>query len=361
MGNLKEKILKLVNIFFYYSGFYYILKFVNRKKVKVLMYHGVGNHQTDFNLNDPSLIISNKNFERQIKYLSKSCNIISLYELVNHIKRKIPFPPNLIVITFDDGLKNNFDNAFPILQKYGASAAFFLITDYIDTSKISWDNKFHYISKKISPDKFIEEFKKSFSTQVCFIDKTSQESAVESIRIILKYKNEENSREKFIRDLYQKYKIEISNSEIKKLYLSWDKINKMAGAGVLFGSHSSSHRVLSMLNHGELKREFIGSKEIIESKIHRKVDLFAYPYGYKGSFNSNIKRILANNGYLCAVSTIHGFNDLSSDPYELKRISISDEPLYYFRLRMEGFKEFLEKFYQKLSRYFKKNTFLSFL
>jgi peptidoglycan/xylan/chitin deacetylase (PgdA/CDA1 family) len=357
---LKKAILKFINLFFYYSGFYYILKFINKKKVRILMYHGVGNLQTDFNIDDPSLIISPQNFEKQIKYLSKYYNIISLSSLCNCIEKKIPFPPNSVILTFDDGLKNNFTDAFPILQKYNITATFFLITDYIDTLKVSWDNKFFYFSSKIDSIKLIEEFKSKFKEYPGLIESIDQKNAIEHVRLILKYKFDENIREEFVNELYKKYRIKIHSEEIKDLYLSWQEIKIMADSGISFGSHTCTHPVLSRLNLEKIKHEIVSSKINIEDKLGKIINLFAYPFGYKGSFDLNAIKVLTESNFLCAVSTMHGFNDLHSNLYELRRICIIDEPSYYFKLRIEGFENFIEKIYQKIYRYFKKDIFLPY-
>ncbi len=354
MFNFKKAIDKFVNLFFYYLGFYYILKFINRRKIRILMYHGVDDRQTDFILDDPFLIISIKNFEEQIKYLSRSYNIMSAHEMAAHIKKKIPFPPNSAVITFDDGVKNNFVNAFPILQKYNVKATVFLTADYIDTLKINWSNKFYYFVKKISLSEFVEEFKKAFPAYSNLIEKVDQKSTIENINFILKYKVDDDIREKFIQGLYNKFRIEISKEEIKDLYLTWKEVKKMADAGISFGSHTSTHPVLSVLDYEKAEREIASSKKNIEIKLNKKIDLFAYPYGNKGSFDSNTKKILAGYNFLCAVSTIEGFDNLNSDLYELKRISIVDEPFYYFKLRIEGFEGLIEKIQHKVYRYFKR-------
>ena len=275
---------------------------------------------------------------------------------MDHIKNRIPLPKNPVVITFDDGFKNNFDNAFPILLKYNATAVFFLITDYVDSKKVSWDNNYYYLTSKIGLEDLINEFKIRFSKLKSVVEKTPQDDIRETIRLLLKYRLEENIREEFVRNLYKKYEILINIEEIEDLYLSWKEINIMNDSGFLFGSHSSSHRVLSMLSSAEAKNEFINSKETIKTKANIKTDLFAYPYGSEDSYKEYMKKILFKNNYVCAVTTLHGSNNRKSDLYELKRICIIDEPLYYFKLRVEGFGGFIERIYQKLSKIFTKNN-----
>ena len=360
MINLKKIILKFTNLFFYCLGFYYILKFINRKKLRILMYHGIDNQQTNINLEDSSLVVSTKNFEKQINYLSKSYDIISLEDISSHIKKKIPLPSNSVAITFDDGLKNNFTNAFLILQKYNIKATIFLITDYINAVKRNWLNNFFYFTKEIGLSEFVEEFKREFPEYLGLIGKIDQKNIIKPIISILDYKIHENIREKFMQHLYNKYKIKINKNKIEDLYLSWKEIKIMANAGISFGSHTSTHPILSNLDYEKTEKEIVNSKKNIEAKLDKKTNLFSYPYGYKDSFDAKTKKILANNNFLCAVSTVDGFNDLNSDLFELKRICIIDEPFYHFKLRIEGFEGFIEKIYQKLYRYFKRNTFLPY-
>ena len=94
------------------------------KKVPVLMYHAV----SDNPWGDTTLFVSIKNFELQMKYLyDNGYTPLFLCEIDN---AKIYDKP--IVITFDDGYKNIYDYAYPILKKYNIKSSFYLITDWLD-------------------------------------------------------------------------------------------------------------------------------------------------------------------------------------------------------------------------------------
>ena len=134
--NIVKKIFFYIFIFFVvlYSFFYFYIK--PRYVVPVLMYHGV-NDNTDSTLN-----VSVDNFSKQISFLLKNgYNIISLDDLVNGIKNKKEFSSKTIVITFDDGLKDNYTNAFPILKKHNIPATIFLISSYMDNKNeyLTWE------------------------------------------------------------------------------------------------------------------------------------------------------------------------------------------------------------------------------
>src|SRR5581483_3984847 len=87
---------------------------LNRSKVRILMYHRVTNElgPSDAPYNAVSLV----NFDRQMSCLANDYNVITLDDLVSHFKQNKSLPENSAIITFDDGFRDNYLNAFPILK-----------------------------------------------------------------------------------------------------------------------------------------------------------------------------------------------------------------------------------------------------
>ena len=98
-----------------------LIRYEKTKSKIVLMYHGISTiRKSQFN----NRFINVKQFEKQIKFFTKEFNIISLddYFLNQNLEAK----KLNVAITFDDGYKNNFKYAFPILKKYNVPAHFFV-------------------------------------------------------------------------------------------------------------------------------------------------------------------------------------------------------------------------------------------
>lgn len=98
------------------------------RAVPILMYHGVGT-------GDPKqwgdMLISPELFEKQIQYLTQhGYKVVSVEELSERFRLNEDVE-KYIAITFDDGYENNYEYAFPILQKYNATATFYIIRNAI--------------------------------------------------------------------------------------------------------------------------------------------------------------------------------------------------------------------------------------
>ena len=87
---------------------------------------------------------STRDFEKQIVHLVKNYKVISLDEIVERVKNKRSLR-RCVAITFDDGFRDNYENAYPILRKYNVPAAIFLTTGYIDSGTAPWFIKLRYI------------------------------------------------------------------------------------------------------------------------------------------------------------------------------------------------------------------------
>lgn len=113
----------------------YVFVLVPKRVVPILMYHGVREG------GDSSMYVAPSNFERQMNFIKEQgYNVISLDELVDGIKSNKKFGKKTVVITFDDGYRDNYISAFPVLDKYGFPATIFIVTGYVgDVEYMTWD------------------------------------------------------------------------------------------------------------------------------------------------------------------------------------------------------------------------------
>jgi peptidoglycan/xylan/chitin deacetylase (PgdA/CDA1 family) len=144
MKKILKTILIKLHLLITFKKILNIFSFLKRKITSIffststmLLYHRVADISDD----PHQLSVSIRNFESQIKYLNENFNIISLPKLISNINNKI-ISNNDIVITFDDGYYDNFQNALPILRKFNAPATIFITAGNIDKeSPFYWDKR----------------------------------------------------------------------------------------------------------------------------------------------------------------------------------------------------------------------------
>ncbi|MFQ5594419.1 MAG: polysaccharide deacetylase family protein [Anaerolineae bacterium] len=116
---------------------------VRDAQVPILMYHYISELPLGADEIRIGLSVTPADFEAHLQYLKENgYHTISLHQLLLNLTRGEPLPANPIILTFDDGYRDNYENAFPLLQKYGFTATFFLITNFIDEERpayVTWD------------------------------------------------------------------------------------------------------------------------------------------------------------------------------------------------------------------------------
>lgn len=277
---------------------------------QILLYHRVLPSEDPFAI-DP---ISLTDFEKQIRVLSENFRIIGLPQLLDEIETEA-VEKGTICITFDDGYRDNYEYAFPVLQKYRIPATIFLATKFIGTNNVLW------------PDQILSAIRQSTVTRFEFADAGILATAFESIPVrkqvavtLLEWLKHFSpaDRDCHINRILDHCKVERATGD-QRLMLNWDEIRQMCATGISFGAHTRTHPILSSLSDVAKRNEIVGSKRVVEAAIGVKVDIFAYPNGKPADYDHSCKQILRQEGFRCALTTNSGLNLPSTDRFALYR------------------------------------------
>ena len=111
--------------------------------VPILMYHYLSVPPADADIYRLDLSVTPDRFAAHLdSLLAEGFQTISLYDLHRHLFLGSPLPPKPVILTFDDGYRDNYQNALPLLVERSMTATFFIVTDYIDEGRpayITWD------------------------------------------------------------------------------------------------------------------------------------------------------------------------------------------------------------------------------
>jgi peptidoglycan/xylan/chitin deacetylase (PgdA/CDA1 family) len=123
--------------------------------------------------------------------------------------------------------------------------------------------------------------------------------------------------------------------------LDWREVKEMQAQGIEFGSHTITHPMLSQVPLDVARREIGESKRMLEDRLGTAVPFFCYP---RGDVNEAVRRIVCDEGYRAACSTLPGLNDRRTDLFGLRRTYISrrDSPPEFAK-KMAGAYDLLQQ------------------
>lgn len=228
---------------------------------------------------------TSKEFEADLDFLLKHFSPVSLTDIINQKKKQIPFDQKSFLITFDDGLREVFEVAAPILLKKGITAALFINPAFVDNKEIFFDLKKGLILDKLFNGKYnknvLPEVEKLFSKKI-----SSAEDFAENIKSI-NYLNKglTNSIGELLDIDFEKFAKE------EKPFMTTDEIKDLINKGFQVGAHSIDHPLYSLLHEKEQIHQTVDSVNWVADTFGLKYKAFAFPHtneGVKNSFFENV-------------------------------------------------------------------------
>lgn len=255
-------------------------------------------------------------FEKQISYLARNYTVVPLETIIVKLIRGQPLR-RLVAITFDDGFKDNYENALPVLVKYEIPATIFITTSYIDDQRPPWFIILRYLFMRTSKKRF--NLRLNHEVSLACEMQNAHEKFIASEKLMTYLKS--CSNEERI-DVLERLPDILGGAEMNQLdglMLTWDTIRTMTNFGCSFEAHTVNHPIMSRIPADIAEKEIRESKERIEDELGVRVTSFAYPFGRKTHYNNSLFPILKKYGFLCAVTTERNVNNPRVNVYELNR------------------------------------------
>ena len=304
-----------------------VLRNRSGKGYVILMYHRVLSLCDEVIPVQAGMYVDPKTFEEHIRYLKQHFRVIRFSE---------NFSPGcagedtqsvrpVCILTFDDGWRDFFEYAYPILKRNCVPATVFLPTGYIGTDKSFWPDRLSWLLTTTIPPtrQELPGIRSKYSVLERVAGLTgSLEKRLETAISLLK-----NLREKEIEEVISglKERGDVDPIPGGRVFLNWEEIREMVGSGLIsFGSHTQNHRILVHLEEDEIREELVLSKETLvrEGAVDPSFIPFCYP---NGNWNDRIARMVRETGYHAAVSTGKGWNPKGASPFDLKRMAIHQD------------------------------------
>jgi len=308
---VKERLARILHA----TGFVSAVLAARRRRPLILRYHRVYGEGPE-----PiyELGLSRALFEAQLDFLAERCTVVPLARIFDALFRGKALPEHAVAITFDDGYKDNFTEAYPALKARGMPATVFIAVENVDRGKPFWWDRLAAAVHAVPAGTVSVDLGRG-AEPVALNGVESRrglvERACEAFKL-LPHAEAGARLDALIEALG-------TGAEAADPVLSWDEVREMADGGIEIGSHTLDHPVLSRLPIEEAGRQIVGSRLMAEDRLKRPVRFFAYPNGKRADVTPAVKELVRKAGYDGAVSTIQGRPSPASDPFLIERIGVS--------------------------------------
>lgn len=311
----------------------------------VLCYHSV---VPDEIAEDPlqyGCLVSESEFADQMSLLAQTTTPISLSQFQEWFYHGNSLPLNPVLVTFDDGYRNNLHHAVPILLQYGIPATFFLTAAHIGQNRLLWPTEV-YRAILYWPSSKVPMPDGSYFT-VASNEMQKRVALAGWVREFCKSLSEDAKSQYLVR-LRERAFPELTPDDAEMFgFLSWDEVIKMQTLGFDLGSHTVDHCVLTRVDGVRLRHELQSSKDHIEQVLQRSCASLAYPNGGLEDCSAEVFSAAEDAGYKLGFTTKPGACTRQNSALALNRICIPGKlSRLGFESRISGLHGFLKSTFQ---------------
>lgn len=294
----------------------------------IFILHRVNDEQDPYFVATPT-----KAFRTIVRFVKQTFPIVTLDQIVRGELQASRHNYH-VAFTFDDGYRDNFLCAFPILKEFQVPATIYLATQYIDSGEMPWYDKVRLA------------FKLTMRSRLRLAELGGPDAALQGEASRLRALGEtlhwlralpEAKRLEAMSEIFRQLAVPAS-AGLPRQMLGWDEVRLMNREQITFGAHTLSHPALSRIPESSLRQEIVGSKERVEEVLQSPARHFAYPFGQAFDYTAAVKKAVQEAGFETAVTTIVGFNHLQEDLFELKRFTPGEVDPAMFALKLDWYR-----------------------
>ena len=270
--------------------------------IVVLMFHRVlKDHEFRLPYNLPGVVVRENTFRELAEHVHRNYEAIQIEGATpGETGHKLR-----IAFTFDDGWTDNYAVALPVAREFNIPFTIFVCPGLLGSAQPFWPER--------------------MTSHLAAAGGTIQKADIAEMIEQLKHCSAED-RELAISKLVGENCPNDANvaSTSSSRTLSWDEILEMSRNNVSFGSHTQTHQILTTLQPKQVQKEISLSKFELENALNSSCQIFAYP---NGNWNSQIKDIVAQEGFKLAFTTERGAWTPNCDPLAIPRANVYEDNL----------------------------------
>lgn len=269
--------------------------------VRILMFHEVGGED-----------YSTREFERQITYVRDRYDLVSIDEALEALATNQRHSPPKLLLTFDDGLRNHFQEVYPVLVRLVVPAVFYVCPGLIERQQWLWNHDARARIEALAP-----EARRRFTDEAGAPDGTPL-ATIEWLKLLPAPRRRDVTAR--LQELTPEFTPTAAQHQRFDL-MSWAELLSLDPRLVTVGSHTLTHPILTGLEPEEAFKEVRASRDWLEDRLKRPVQHFCFPNG----LTSPAVTASLNGIYRSAVTTVQRIARHGDDPMALPRLSAAKQ------------------------------------
>ncbi len=259
-------------------------------------------------------------FAGQMRFLRRHMDLVDPADLAQLRGRS---RGRYAMVTFDDGYRDNYESALPILRSEGVRATFFVATGFIDRPSLPWWDEIAWMVRSCRQPRLDL---RPWLERPVEMDEPDRERAVRSVLRI--YKGLPGER---LGDFLDAVGTATGSGRAgpghaDRFWMTWEMLRDMRDAGMTIGGHTVSHPVLANMSTARQREEILQCGQRLKEELLQPMECFSYPVGNPAAFDERTRAVLAEAGVRWGFSYYGGcrrFDDW--DPYDIRRVAVETE------------------------------------
>lgn len=281
------------------------------RRALVLGYHQVLEDARKAGPSIPAMVITTATLERQLDWVGRHYRFVSLDELGRRLESGGVGERPLAAVTFDDGYRDVYEHAFPLLQRKGIPGAVFAVTDLVGTDRLLLHDRLyllvaHVLAQPPSARARLVRRVDSLGLSVPVLQRPQARTKRDAFAITRALLEAVPSAglEALMKSLAPAMGAQEEPPPELRL-LDWDMVRAMHRAGFAVGSHTTRHALLTLEGPDRVRKELAASRKRLESELGAPVRHFAYP---DGRYHGAVVEAVSQAGYAFGYTTCGHFD-----------------------------------------------------
>lgn len=283
--------------------------------VLVLNYHRVGAAAEPW---DRSLWSATaEGFDAQLAFLARNADVVGPQELPSLVAAG---RGRHVLLTFDDGYRDNHAIAFPLLRRHGLSATFFVATGFLDRPHVAWWDEIAWMVHRAQrPSVAGGEWLPAE------VPLAGQDSYAAAATLVQAYKALPAHRAAAYLDhlAAETGSGRCGPAEAEAMWMTWEMVRELRDGGMAIGGHTVSHPILARLPAAAQEQEVAGCAQRMRDELGEPMRWFSYPVGSRDAFTTDTRASLRAHGVELAFSFYGGVARFAAwDPLDVPRVHV---------------------------------------